>query len=397
MSFSDRTVVSLDTDRSKVIIAGICSVILTAGIARFAYTPLLHVMQTEVALSTSLGGWLATFNYIGYMTGVIFISLISDLKLKFHIYRAGLIASVFTTIAMGWTESPMLWALLRFISGISSTSGILLAAGFVLNWLRNRNFRAELGVHYTGVGIGIVLSGLAVTLMANQLSWSYQWELLGILGILFLLPAWFWMPTPESAVKAANKLTSTGPSNKWMWMMIGAYFCAGFGYVISATFIVAILENLPLLTGKGAMVWILLGMAAIPGAFMWDRVSRKTGDLNALLIAFYAHVFSIIIPALIDCSLANLCAAMLFGNTFTGIVSLTLSLIGREFPQNPAKAMARLTLSYSIAQIVGPAVAASISVWSGGYRESLWLASLMIVVGIVLLHILKKIEDQNGR
>lgn len=174
--------------------------------------------------------------------------------------------------------------------------------------------------------------------------------------------------------------------------MIACYFCAGFGYVISATFIVSILENLPLLTNKGAWSWVLLGLAAIPSAFMWDRISRKTGELNALIISFIAHFISIILPALFDNSPMNLFAAMLFGNTFTGIVSLTLAYVGRAFPSNPAKAMARLTASYGIAQIIGPAIAGYLAIQSGDYRNALWLASLFILLGLLFLTMLKRNE-----
>ena len=384
---------TISTEKIKVISAGICSIILTAGFARFAYTPLLPVMHQQAGLSTLMGGWLATFNYLGYMTGVLLVSFSNSLRFKYQLYRAGLIAAVITTLAMGFTQNPIIWSILRFISGISSTAGILLSAGFVLNWLRNRHYRAELRTHYTGIGIGIGLSGLGCLLMQDHFNWAFQWQFFGAVGILFFLPAWFWMPRPESALSSDASKVQPAPTNTWMVLMIAAYFCAGFGYVISATFIVDILEKIPLLTGKGAIVWILLGIAATPGAYLWDRVNRKTGDLNALLLCFLFHLISIVIPAAVDGPSANLIAAMLFGNTFTGIVSLTLSIVGRAFPSNPAKAMARLTMSYGVSQITGPAIAGYLSVHSGSYRSALWLSVAVVIVGICLIYLLKRIEE----
>ena len=43
-----------------------------------------------------------------------------------------------------------------------------------------------------------------------------------------------------------------------------------------------------------------------------------------------------------------------YGATFIGIVSMTLALVGRRAPNNPGKAMARLTLSYGAAQVIAP-------------------------------------------
>ncbi|MCA0189103.1 MAG: MFS transporter, partial [Proteobacteria bacterium] len=44
-------------ERYRVILAGICALILTVGLARFAYTPLLPIMRGEAGLSDLAGGW----------------------------------------------------------------------------------------------------------------------------------------------------------------------------------------------------------------------------------------------------------------------------------------------------------------------------------------------------
>ena len=72
-------------------IAGLFSLILTMGVARFSYTPLLPVMMDETFLTDASGGWLATINYMGYMSGALLAASISDLKLKDTLYRIGLL------------------------------------------------------------------------------------------------------------------------------------------------------------------------------------------------------------------------------------------------------------------------------------------------------------------
>ncbi|HAO24019.1 MAG TPA: MFS transporter, partial [Methylophaga sp.] len=117
--------------RYQVILAGICALILTVGIARFAYTPFLPIMLTETSLNKLSGGWLATFNYIGYLSGVVLISFLTSLKTKFLFYRINLVLAVLSTILMAVTTDIVLWSILRFIGGLTSTAGIILAAGFV--------------------------------------------------------------------------------------------------------------------------------------------------------------------------------------------------------------------------------------------------------------------------
>lgn len=52
--------------RFKVMGAGIFSLLLALGVARFAYTPLLPLMQQQAGLGLAEGGWLA-INCAGYL------------------------------------------------------------------------------------------------------------------------------------------------------------------------------------------------------------------------------------------------------------------------------------------------------------------------------------------
>mgnify|MGYP001178248257 CR=1 FL=1 len=385
-------------ERYRVIFAGICALILTVGLARFAYTPMLPIMRDQAGLSHLAGGWLATINYAGYMSGALLAALISDLSRKFMLYRLGLIVAVLSTAAMGLTDNLPLWAGLRFVAGFSSTAGLLLASGLVLNWLIRQGHRPELGLHFMGVGLGIAVSGIAVGSMVDWLSWDKQWLGLGGLGLVFFVPAWLWMPAPVAVQATAGLSASTlaAPTRRWMWLMIGSYFCAGFGFVTSATFIVAILVKLPLLAGKGSWVWVIVGLAAAPSSFVWDRIANALGRIHALMIAYGLQIISIVLPVFTESAALNVLGALLFGATFVGIVSLTLTIVGRHFPANPAKAMAKMTLSYGVAQILAPAMAGYIATATGSYHGALVVTAVFMVGGMALLQALINEEKKGG-
>lgn len=387
-------------DRYRVILAGVCALILTVGLARFAYTPLLPIMQDQAGLSHFAGGWLAALNYAGYMAGALLAASISDLRHKFVLYRLGLVVALTSTFAMGLTSNVLLWAGLRFVAGFSSTAGLLLASGLVLNWLMRQGHRQELGLHFVGLGLGIAVSGVAVAAMTHRLDWDEQWMGLGVLGLVFFVPAWWWLPAPAAAATpaAASKPVPVAPvpGRRWMWLLTAAYFAAGFGFVISATFIVAIVGKLPLLDGRGSWVWVLVGLAAAPSGFLWDRVAVRVGAVRALMIAFGLQTLSTLLPAVTDDVALNLIGAVLFGATFAGIVSLTLTLVGRQFPANPAKAMARMTLSYGVAQILAPAMAGYIATATGTYRGALVVTAVVMIGGMLVLQVLAKEERRNA-
>lgn len=374
------------SERRKVIVAGLCALVLTVGLARFSYTPMLPVMRAQAGLTVVTGGWLATWNYIGYMVGALLAAYISRLETKFILYRAGLLVASLTTLAMGFTNDPLVWGVLRFFSGMSSVAGMLLSSGLVLNWLIRRHYNPELGLHFMGVGGGIAISGIAVEALSAHLSWAGDWIGLGLFGGLFFLGAWFWMPAPISSSGKVSHAEPDVPSRAWMALLAVAYLCAGYGYVVGATFTVDIVDRLPSFSGHGNWVWVLVGLAAVPASFIWDSIARRYGIIEALLAAYLIQVVSIILPVFSRSAGWVTLSAFLFGATFVGIVSLTLALVGRYNPGNPAKAMARLTLSYGVAQIAGPVITGYLSNHFGNYDAALiFVASVMMIGAVVLV------------
>ncbi len=377
--------------RLKVMLAGLCSLILTMGVARFSYTPLLPVMMDETFLGDATGGWLATINYIGYMCGALIAAFISDLKLKDTLYRIGLIVAVASTLGMTLAENYTLWLIMRFMAGLSSAAGLLLGSGLILNWMIRHGHRAELGLHFSGVGAGIAGSAIIAMLMSDHFNWLQQWQAFSVVGIFLVIPAWVWLPKPgySNMIQSRATLNDQAPRREWMLLLYAAYFCAGVGYVISATFLVAIVDKQTILQGNGNLVWLIVGLAATPACVFWDKIARKTGELKALFIAYGINIIGIVIPA-IDSSLQGMIiSGVLFGGTFIGIVSLMLTMVGKFFPSKPAKPMGKLTLSYGVAQITAPAMTGMVAETTGSYNMPLYMAGSIMLVGMVLLVILQ--------
>ncbi|MHB1303708.1 MAG: YbfB/YjiJ family MFS transporter [Acidiphilium sp.] len=377
--------IATDREAAKVMAAGVASMVLALGLARFLYTPLLPVMQEQAHLSVAGGGWLATVNYAGYMAGTLLAAVAGDLPAKFRLYRALLIVAIIGTGGMGLTTSMVVWGILRFAAGVSSVGGLLLSSGLVLHWLRHHGRRLELGVLFGGVGLGIAFSGALAIAMAGWLSWSAQWLVAGGIGVLLAIPAWAWMPAPPAGATNARAATDTPPTRRWMALFTAAYVCAGVGYVVSATFIVAIAARNPHLRGYGNLVWVVVGLAAAPSCLVWDRAARRIGDRGALLAAFLMLTLSIPLSAFAAGLAGLMASALLYGGSTMGITSLTLSIIGRLYPSNPAKAMAKLTIGFGAAQMAAPVIAGYIAALTGSYRDALFMATATMLLGMALL------------
>src|SRR5690554_3302178 len=389
----------LTSQRIRVLLAGIFSQILCVGVARFAYTPLLPIMQEQTWMGDAAGGWLAAVNYLGYISGALIAASINDLKLKDTLYRIGLILAVTTTAAMAFTENLTLWMLLRYLSGLASAGSMLIASGLILNWLIRHDHRGELGIHFAGIGLGIAIAALAVELMMYlSQGWAEQWLWLSLLGLILAIPAWSWLPRPEvgNTTSSGTTLVDNPPTNRFMWLMLAAYFCAGYGYVITATFIVACVERQPELVGMGPMAFVLVGLAAAPAVMLWDIIARHTGYLNALLLTLLLQVSGILLPVVFPSLSVVFLSAMLFGVTFIVSVSLVLTIAGRLYPTKPAKLMGKMTISYGSAQVIAPALTGMLAAKLGNYDLGLWIAGGFVVVGILLVLWLK-FTDQTAQ
>jgi predicted MFS family arabinose efflux permease len=377
-------------DRYKVLSAGVFSLVLTLGVARFAYTPLLPLMQHQAKLGIAAAGWLASINYIGYLSGAAVASFISDLVLKDRLYRVGLILAVVTTWMMGASTNFTVWAVSRYLAGLSGSAGMLLGSGLILNWLIRHNHRSELGIHFAGVGLGIVVSAAAVMIMNRwSLDWRHQWYAFTILGAILLLPAMGWLPAPvtTATTRTGQPMPDAPPSPMFLRVLMMSYFCAGVGYVVSATFIVAIVDHFSNLAGHGTLAFLVIGLAATPSCVLWDVIARRTGNLNALILAGALQIAGILIPVFITGLVPTLCGAVLFGATVMGIVSLVLTMAGRYYPTRPAKMMGRMTLAYGLAQVIAPAVTGALAAHLGSYQLGLYLAAGVMTIGTMLLAI----------
>ena len=388
--------------RLSVLFSGICALILSMGIARYSLTPMIPHMQAQLDLSESAAGLLAGLNYWGYLTGLFIVWLVSDLRLKDFFYRYGLFVAALATAIMAAHDQPVVWFASRFFTGVASATGFMLGAGLILNWLHHNGYRQELGVHFSGLGIGIIVSALIVDMTGLDsifaVNWRLQWVILSAVGFLLFIPAFFLLPMPKDDEIEMSRMDDLGkqsrlPSKKWLWLMSAAYFCAGFSNTLNVTFTSLIAELQPL-EGMGERMWLLVGVCAAIAPFLWDWAARHYGRLNMLKVAFGVGVTSNILLATAHSIYTTSAAAVLFGFAFMGVVSLTLSTVGRLYGLKASQVMAQLTLGYCIAQIISPVMSGFIAEATGSFRLPLYIVSGIMIVGMICLLMLRSEHEE---
>jgi predicted MFS family arabinose efflux permease len=105
----------------RVALAAFAALAVAMGIGRFAFTPILPMMQQDSGLSVSDGGWLASANYLGYLLGTLFA-----VRLRI---RAGLAIIGASTLAMALYDGFATWVALRTLAGVLALSALALGRG----------------------------------------------------------------------------------------------------------------------------------------------------------------------------------------------------------------------------------------------------------------------------
>jgi MFS family permease len=116
------TALAANPTASAAVWTGLIGLAVAMGIGRFAFTPVLPLMQQDAGISLVQGSWLATANYVGYLVGALIC--ISSPPPPARAIQWGLVSIACFTLGMGLTHELSLWLALRFLAGAAS--------GFVL-------------------------------------------------------------------------------------------------------------------------------------------------------------------------------------------------------------------------------------------------------------------------
>ena len=367
-----------------VIVGGILFLVVAMGISRFAFTPILPFMRVDEGMSFAAGGWLASSNYVGYFVGALGAAFITRKKKQFVI--SNVLINVISIMLMGITDSYWIWIVLRFISGATGGFIFVLTLSIVMDYLATNLLTRWSGYIFSGIGLGIAISGLLVPLFETAVSWEGTWIGLGIISALFLCTTvllWRNLPVQDSV-----KLPKSDDTNIWRgfmpWLIV-AYGLEGLGYIITGTFLVDIIYNIENLRAFASYSWVVVGLAAIPSAPLWMHLMSRFSTITMMVIAYSLQVFGILLPVLSQTAWSVLLSAFLYGFTFVGLVTMSTSYGRQLFPKQSAYVVSMLTTFYALGQIVGPVMAIKLETYFSSFKAPLIFAGSIVALALFIL------------
>jgi predicted MFS family arabinose efflux permease len=375
----------MQRDRSFALACGGMAAMTAAlGIGRFVYTPILPAMLGTLGWSKSDAGLIASANFLGYLIGALLAGHPSVAARPRPWLLAALAISAVSTAAMAGPSDIASFASLRLVGGIASALVIVCASTLVLDRLSRSGRGALSAIHFAGVGFGIMISAIVVSvLLATGAGWRSQWIGSGAMATLAGLAAAALIPAADNS-GAAPEPAAANAAPLWAGAMIAAYGLFGFGYVITATFLVTIVRLTDEVRVLEPWVWILFGLAAIPSVTIWARLGERIGIMNAFAAACVIEAIGV--AASVEwVTISGVCfSALLLGGTFMGLTALGLMAASVLSGGRSHQAFGRMTASFAIGQMVGPTLAGYLSERSGNFRVASLIAAAALIAAAVL-------------
>ncbi|UNM95814.1 MFS transporter [Ignatzschineria rhizosphaerae] len=393
--------------RVKDYLFSVAILTLGMGLGRFLYTGMMPVILEEGIFDFKALSYIASSNYFGYLFGALLFSF--SLFHRPQYLKKSLILSVLSTALLLFllsvlTSFPSV-LMIRFLAGISSAAAIIFGAITVLKYFSSSFMTASF---FSGVGLGILLGNELVNIALIKQYTSLQiWFYISLFAMMIALFIIFCHPKIEVGIYhpnapinddySDNKESSIAKSDlevkdppfkllqiSWVSLII-LYGFAGYGYIITATYLPVIAQSLPA-SKLTPHLWSLVGVGAIFSCYFWLYLEKKIGVLSALFWNLLTQSLFVLLSIFSDSLWLLVISAFGLGATFMGTTSLVMPLARKLIVPKTLNLVGLVTLTYGIGQILGPlvtsvieAMASSLSLASISGSIALLIASLIVL------------------
>lgn len=377
-------------------LAGALAMAIGMGIGRFAYTPILPGMMEGLGLTASDAGLIASANYVGYLIGAILAGGGWGQGRERSMAYLGTGGTAVLTAAMGLTDAMPAFLLIRFVAGIASAFMMIFLSTIIFSQLARTQQAGLQSLHFGGVGLGITVSAIVTgAVFVLGLGWQMNWfAAAGVSAIAFMAVVWL-MGVDDYEPPSQSRREPPLVWNPALAKITLAYAIFGAGYIVTATFLIAIVRQSDGGFVVESGVWLAAGLAGAPSVWLWSLVARRLGLAAAFGIGCVVEAVGVVASVSIGGYGAQLLAGALLGGTFIAVTAMGLQ-IGRAVAGDaPRRALAIMTAAFGVGQITGPLLAGIAADLTGSFfAPSIGAAVALMIAGLVGLQASNRPSDQ---
>ena len=374
------------------IFAGLCASLVSIGLARFAYTPLIPSLIEAQWFSANDVVYLGAANLVGYLIGALLgrpaarqLGNKNALRLMMLVVTAAFFACAFP-LSVSWFFG---W---RLLSGIAGGAIMVLVAATVLPHVPAARKGLASGAIFLGIGLGIAGSG---TLVPPLLSLGLQatWLGLGALALLLTVLSWFAWPSDFLHPVVAQEIVPVEPTPRGVYLLFAQYAFMAAGLVPAMVFLVDyVARGLGAGAHIGALIWVMYGLGAIVGPVSYGFLADQLGARSGIRLVLAVQAIALGLLAISHSFLALALLAVILGSFPPGIVPLALARVHELVPEHHRQQIAwsRATVSFATFQaLAGFAYSALFNASSGHHALLFVIAAGAIVVALLLEQAMK--------
>lgn len=364
------------------ILAGMCATVVSNGLLRFAYGPILPALVRENWLPEGQAGALGGINLLGYLAGASVAGMAARRFGMRGALRLGMFLGLATLAACAWNGGFAWFLLWRILAGF---------AGGILMVLAGPAVQAVVPAYRRGLASGLVISGIGFGIMVGAvlvpavLAWSglpATW--LGLAATTALLAAIAWpiwpnvpAPPPSShpdsalppaAIRMLARYTLAALAATAHLIFWPDYIARGLGQGIDA----------------GAFWWLVLGAGTCVGGILLGGLADRIGAAQAIRVALAIQSLGVGIPLLSHTTAALALSSLCGGVTCVGLTVLCMVRARIFGAQAGARVWGLATIVWGAAMATGGFAMTGLLVATGSHLPIFALALAASLTSLAL-------------
>ena len=374
----------------RLSIAGGATLLVGMGLGRFSYSPLIPQLIEIGQLTEWQAGVIAASNFLGYLVGALVAPTMRRHSGETRTMRAclilGLVALFACAVPWGFYWLFLWRGLLGSVVGVM----MIYCLSIATRHAPSDKLGAATGIVYTGVGIGILLSGSLIPWLLSY-SLTITWLGIGAIGLTSCIVAdWGWrgLTTKESTNKEKPH-----PEIIWEYTvvaLIATRVLFSIGLIPHTIYwIDYIVRGLGNEIDFGGLHWCLFGLGAIGGTYLWGRLADKIGFYRGLVITFIIISSGVAIPVINSANWALIISSLVVG-TQPGLTAIMSGRVHQLMgPENMAPVWRMSALLSTIIQAVAAYGYVTLFEYTDNYAPIFLVGSACFAMGALIAITLK--------
>ncbi|MGL6246165.1 YbfB/YjiJ family MFS transporter [Pseudomonas sp.] len=380
------------------IFAGLAASLVSIGLARFAYTPLIPSLIQAHWFSASDVVYLGAANLVGYLIGALIGRPLANRTSNTTALRLMMLAVTLSFFACGFPFSVSWFFGWRLLSGVAGGAIMVLVAATVLPHVPASRRGLASGAIFLGIGLGIAGSGTIVPPLLS-LGLQQTWFGLGLLSLALTAASWFGWPKEahhQAAEVSIEKITT--PTDPGIYLLFAQYAFMAAGLVPAMVFLVDyVARGLGAGPHVGALIWVMYGLGAIIGPVNYGFLADQLGAKLSIRLVLVVQAIAVGLLSISSSFTALALLAVILGSFPPGIVPLALARVHELLPNHHQQQIAwsRATVSFATFQAIAGFAYSALFNASGGQHGLLFVIAAGAIVVALLLEQMMRLLNRS--